>query len=77
MQKALTLMTRQLNFVESDITAATGMTMIRAIVTGERSPSKLAEYRDARCKPDKEAIPATRGEPSSSACVCPKASGTH
>lgn len=34
----------------SDITGATGMKIVRAIVGGERDPQKLAQLRDPRCK---------------------------
>jgi transposase len=34
----------------TDITGATGMRIIRAIVFGERDPFKLAQHRDKRCK---------------------------
>lgn len=50
MQKALTQMNLQLHHVISDITGDTGMKIIRSIVTGERDPAILAEYRDPRCK---------------------------
>jgi transposase len=49
MQKALTQMNLQLHHVVSDITGATGMAIIRAIVAGERDPTTLASYRDIRC----------------------------
>lgn len=50
MQKALMEMNLQLHHVVSDITGATGMKIIRAIVAGERDPEALADYRDVRCK---------------------------
>jgi transposase len=50
MQKALQLMNIQLSQVISDITGVTGLKIIRAIVAGERSPQRLAQYRDAACK---------------------------
>ena len=34
----------------SDITGATGMAIIRAIVEGERDPQVLARLRDPRCR---------------------------
>lgn len=49
MQKALMEMNLQLHRVVSDITGATGMRIIRAIVAGERNPDVLATYRDMRC----------------------------
>ncbi|WP_417604927.1 hypothetical protein [Primorskyibacter flagellatus] len=39
-------MNLQLHHVVSDITAATGMRFIRAIVGGERDPEVLAAFRD-------------------------------
>jgi hypothetical protein len=42
-------MNLQLHHVVSDITGATGMRIIRAIVAGERDPDVLALYRDVRC----------------------------
>ena len=56
MQKALTEMNLQLHHVVTDITGATGMRIIRAIVQGERDPVKLAVMRDARCHADVETI---------------------
>jgi transposase len=49
MQKALTEMNLQLHHVVSDITGATGMRIIRAIIAGERDPMVLALLRDTRC----------------------------
>ena len=49
MQKALMEMNLQLHHVVSDITGATGMRIIRAIVAGERNPEVLAAFRDIRC----------------------------
>ena len=50
MQKALRQMNLLLDNVVSDITGKTGMTIIRAIVDGERNSRVLAEHRDSRCK---------------------------
>ncbi|MEK7806952.1 MAG: IS110 family transposase, partial [Chloroflexota bacterium] len=50
MQKALVQMNVQLQFVLNDITGATGMRIIRAILAGERNPHRLAALRDQRCK---------------------------
>lgn len=50
MQKALTQMNLQLHNVVTDITGATGMRIIKAILAGERNPGALAALRDARCK---------------------------
>jgi len=48
MQKALTQMNVQLANVISDVSGLTGQAIIRAIVSGERDPRKLAELRDPR-----------------------------
>ena len=56
MQKALMQMNVQLHHVVSDITGATGMRIIRAIVTGNHAPEKLAEHRDVRCAASEETI---------------------
>jgi len=56
MQKALNLMNIQLHHVISDLTGVTGMTIIRAIIAGERDPQVLAENRDSRCKEPIEVI---------------------
>jgi transposase len=56
MQKALSQMNLQLHNVVDDITGVTGMTIIRAIIHGERDASILAQYRDKRCKNTKETI---------------------
>ncbi|MFA6070616.1 MAG: IS110 family transposase [Janthinobacterium sp.] len=49
-QKALTYMNLQLHHVVQDITGATGMKIISAIIADERDPKVLAEFRDVRCK---------------------------
>jgi len=59
MQKALMEMNLQLHHVVSDITGATGMRIIRAIVAGERDPDVLAAYRDVRCHSSAETIRAS------------------
>ena len=40
----------QLNLVLSDITGATGLAILRAIVAGERDPMQLAQLRNPGCK---------------------------
>jgi transposase len=50
MQKALQLMNVKLTDVISDITGVTGLTIIRAVLAGERDPKVLAQYRDPACK---------------------------
>ena len=49
MQKALVLMNLQLPLVVSDITGATGLRILRAIIAGQRDPAQLAHHRDPRC----------------------------
>jgi transposase len=56
MQKALEQMNLKLTEVVSDITGKTGMTIIRAILAGERDPQRLATSRDKRCKHDHATI---------------------
>lgn len=58
MQNALMEMNLQLHHVVSDITGATGMRIIRAIVDGERDPEVLAAFRDIRCKSSMDTIKA-------------------
>jgi transposase len=58
MQKALTQMNLQIHHVVSDITGATGMRIIRAIIAGERDPAVLATHRDPRCHATPEMIAA-------------------
>lgn len=50
LQKALELMNVKLTEVVSDVTGLTGMSIIRAIVAGQRDPQELAQLRDRRCK---------------------------
>src|SRR5215216_7840909 len=56
MQKALTQMNLQLHHVVADITGATGLRIVRAVVAGERDPDVLAALRDHRCKASEETI---------------------
>jgi transposase len=49
MQKAMEQMNVKLTEVVSDITGLTGMSIISAILNGERNPIKLAKLRDERC----------------------------
>ncbi len=55
MQKALTQMNVQLHNVISDITGVSGMTILEAILQGERNPERLAEL----CQPEIKASRAT------------------
>jgi hypothetical protein len=56
MQKALMQMNVQLHHVVTDITGATGMRIIRAIMASERDPAVLASHRDRRCHATAEDI---------------------
>jgi transposase len=56
MQKAMQQMNIKLSTVLSDITGLTGMSIIQAILDGERDPVKLAELRDPHCKNSEETI---------------------
>ena len=56
MQKALTEMNLQLHHVVADITGATGLRIIRAILAGEYNPKVLASLRDYRCHASAETI---------------------
>jgi len=58
MQKALMQMNVQLHHVVTDITGATGMRILRAIVEGERDPAVLASHRDRRCHASVEEVSA-------------------
>jgi transposase len=58
MQKALTEMNLQLHRVISDITGTTGLSIIKAIVAGERNPLSLAGLKDGRIKASLEEIAA-------------------
>jgi transposase len=56
MQKALLQMNVQLSQAVSDITGVTGLTLIRAILAGERDPQELAGMREPGCKKSAEEI---------------------
>ena len=56
MQKALRLMNFRLDVVISDIVGVSGIRIIKAILAGETSGEKLAEYCDKRVKRSKEEI---------------------
>ena len=56
MQKALDQMNIQLHHVISDITGATGLAIINAILQGERNTEKLAALRDGRIAASRETI---------------------
>jgi transposase len=50
MQKALIQMNLQLHVAISDIVGATGLAILRDIVSGQTDPVRLASHRDSRCK---------------------------
>jgi transposase len=56
MQKALQSMNVKLTMVVSDITGVTGLSIIRAIVAGERDPHHLARFRQPGCVKSEEEI---------------------
>jgi transposase len=56
MQKALEQMNVKLTETVSDITGKTGMDIIKAILAGERDPSRLAKLRHPNCKADEAQI---------------------
>ena len=56
MQKALEQMNVKLAEVVGDITGLTGMSIIDAILAGERNPNKLAKLRHERCHHTEEQI---------------------
>ena len=56
MQKALLQMNIQLSQAVTDVTGITGLTIIRAILAGERDPETLASLRELGCKKSAEEI---------------------
>jgi transposase len=56
MQKALELMNIKVHTVISDILGKTGMSIIKAILEGERNPVELSRLRDPRIKATEEEI---------------------
>jgi transposase len=56
MQKALEQMNVKLAEVVTDVTGVTGMSIIDAILEGERDPIKLAKLRDERCHHSEDQI---------------------
>ena len=55
-QKALSQMNVQLHHVISDITGATGLAILDAILGGERNPNALAKLRDRHIKASAETV---------------------
>ena len=58
MQKAFDEMNIKLHFFIDDLTGKTGLSIVDAILAGERDPVKLARLRDYRCQASEEAIAA-------------------
>ncbi len=58
MQQALVQMNLQLQVVLEDITGATGLRIIRAVLAGERDPHRLAALRHGKCKHSEATIAA-------------------
>jgi hypothetical protein len=56
MQKCLTQMNIQLHNVISDITGESGMSILKAILSGERTPKTLASLCNARIKASSEVV---------------------
>jgi transposase len=56
MQKALDQMNLQIHPVISDLSGATGLAIVDAILAGERDPQKLVKLRDWRIKASEETI---------------------
>jgi transposase len=56
MQKALTKMNVHLANAINDVSGATGLRIIRAIVSGQRDPRQLAKLRDVRVRASEEEI---------------------
>jgi transposase len=56
MDKVLTEMNVRLSSAVTDLSGATGLAIIQAIVDGERDPHELAAYRDPRVKATQEEI---------------------
>src|ERR1700681_811905 len=54
--KALTQMNFQIQHVISDITGVTGLSILDAILSGQRDPVELAKLRDCRIKVSEEVI---------------------
>lgn len=62
MQKSLELMNIKLHTVISDLLGKTGMSMVRAILEGERDPKDLIRFKDPRIKaPDEVILKSLRG----------------
>jgi transposase len=56
MQKSLEQMNVRVHRAVAELTGATGMALVRAMVKGERDPRQLAKLRDPRCQKNEEEI---------------------
>ena len=56
MQKSLEQMNVRVHRAVAELTGATGMALVQAIVKGERDPRQLAKLRDPRCQKSEEEI---------------------
>jgi hypothetical protein len=56
MQKALDQMNLQIHHVISDVTGLTGLSILDAILAGERNPAVLARLKDPRVRASEETI---------------------
>lgn len=56
LQKALTQMNLQIHNVISDLTGITGLTILDAILAGERDPHQLAALKDPRIKASRDTL---------------------
>jgi transposase len=56
MHKALTQMNLQIHHVISDITGATGLAIVDALLEGQRDAAELAKLRNSRIQADEETI---------------------
>ena len=56
MQKALDQMNIQVHRAVSNLVGKTGLSIVEAIVRGERDPIRLAAFRDKRCKKSEDQI---------------------
>jgi transposase len=56
MHKALDQMNVRLELAVSDVTGKTGLSIIKAILKGQRDPAQLAKLRDRRCAKDEATI---------------------
>lgn len=59
LQKALTQMNIQLTSAVSNLAGKTGLSIVRAIVAGERDPTTLAKLRDRRLRASEETVAAS------------------